>query len=276
MGGATNTGFKTLDGRDNVEAVVGDNGRLITDTFVNDQTTPALITKFNQSQTSTVLTAEGVQFSYDIEVASTVGMSVGTSFIILFDVGTGRFYLGYIIAINGLTVTLDTQLDFAFPVGTIVDVTITDMSVDGSVTPQIFGIRGLGIIPGIDQEYDITRIIFKCFTTSAVDLSKFGDIAGGLTKGLALRHRDGTVNNIFNVKTNGDIEGITLDWKPFSAQNPNQGQNGFSARLTFGGQDKIGVVQRIGPGEDLEIIVQDDLTGITLLEIIAEGHQVEE
>jgi len=132
----------------------------------------------------------------------------------------------------------------------------------------------LGIIPGIDEQYDITRIIFVCLTDTAVDLSLFGDLPK-LLRGVALRHRDGTVRNIFNVKSNLDIEGITLDWKPFSSANPQQGQNGFSARLTFGGQDKLGVVQRIGPGEDLEVIIQDDLTDLTLFEIVAEGHQVE-
>lgn len=249
------------------------------DTYVQDQTTPALITKFNQPQESTTLTAAAVQFGYELTVASVAGMVLPTvtengSFLILFDVSTGRFMVCNVVSILGLVVTIDTQIDFEFPIGTIVDVCITNMAVDGSVTPQIFGIRGLGVVPGIDEEFDITRIIFTCLTETAVSLAEFGDIPK-LLRGLMLRHRDGTVRNIFNVKSNLEIEGITLDWVPYASTNPAQGQNGFSARLTFGGQSKIGIVQRIGPGEDIEFIVQDDLTDLTLLEVIAEGHQVD-
>ena len=122
------------------------------DVNIQDQTTPALITRFNQVQESTVLTAPAVQFAYDITVASTTGMVLPTattdgSFLILFDPGSVRFMTCHVVSIAGLVVTTDTQMDFAFPVDTIVDVTITNMAVDGSVTPQTFGIRGLGYNP---------------------------------------------------------------------------------------------------------------------------------
>jgi hypothetical protein len=261
------------------KASVTSKGRLPVETYHQDQTTPALITKFNQVTNSTTLTAAGVKFAYTITVASTTGMVLPTatvdgSYLILFDVGSGRFMTCHVISILGLVVTLDTQLDFEFPIGTIVDVSITDMSVNGSVTPQIFGIRGLGVVPGINVSYDITRIIFTALCDTSVSLATFGDLPK-LLRGLALRYRNGLSYNIFNVKTNEDIEGITLDWKPYSKLKPNEGQDGFSARLTFAGEDKIGVVQRLRPGEDLEFIVQDDLTGLIKFDIIAEGHEVE-
>ena len=40
------------------------------------------------------------------------------------------------------------------------------------------------------------------------------------------------------------------------------------------GQQNIGVVQRLSVGEDLELIIQDNLTTITKLEVVAEGHIV--
>lgn len=262
---------------DAIKAALNPNGGI--DVNVQDQTSPALITKFNNVQETTTLTAPAVQFSYTIEVASTTGMFLPTAtengaFLILFDVASERFMVCSVISIAGTTVTIDTQIDFAFPVDTIVDIAITNMNVNGSVTPQIFGIRGLGTVPGIDLTYDITRIIFTGLTNSAVSLALFGDLPK-LLRGLTLRHRDGEVNNIFNVKSNLELEGITLDWVPYAASNPAQGQDGFAARLTFASQGKIGVAQRIGPGEDLEFVVQDDLTDLVLLEVIAEGHQVD-
>ena len=91
------------------------------DVNIQDQTSPALITKFNHSTGSTTLTSAGTKFGYDIEVASTAGMVLPTattdgSFLILFDVGTGRFMVAHLVAINALVVTLDSQLDFDFPI----------------------------------------------------------------------------------------------------------------------------------------------------------------
>jgi hypothetical protein len=117
--------------------------------------------------------------------------------------------------------------------------------------------------------------MFHCHTTGAVDLSKFGDIAGGITNGIVMRKVDGTYRNIFNVKTNGEMAGIMFDFDILSAQNVNQGQNGFNGRLTFAGQSKVGVTIRLAPGEDLQLLVRDDLTDLDLLEIVAEGHEVE-
>lgn len=248
--------------------------------LVQDPTTPAIIAKFNKVTNSTTLTAQPAQYATVITVASTAGMFLPTgiyngAYLLIFDVTTGRFTPCHVVSIAGLNVTIDTPLDVSYPVGTIVDVSTTNMNVNGSVTPQVFGLRGLGIIPGIPQKYDITRIIFKCLTTDQVSLSLFGDLPK-LLKGLVLRRRNGETFNIFNVKSNGEIAGIMLDWIPYSATNPNQGENGFTARLTFSGQEKLGVVQRLAAGEDLEIVVQDNLTGLLLLNIVAEGHRVDE
>ena len=64
------------------------------------------------------------------------------------------------------------------------------------------------------------------------------------------------------------------DWTPYLATNPQQGQDGFLFRLTFAGMNKLGVAIRLNPGEDLQFLVQDDLSGITVLEVTAEGHVV--
>lgn len=260
----------------NVEPICNDQSeRLEVETYHQDQFSPAVIAKFNQVQVGTTLAAVTAIEDETITVTDSTGFQVGY-YIVMYDTSVDRYYIGYILEINGNIFTVDTPLDFAFPIGSIVGGAITNMAVDGSVTRQIFGLRGQSVAEPLNVTFDITRIIFQCQTDGTVDLSKFGDIVGGLTRGLVLRERNGKYYNIFNVKTNGDIEGITLDWKPFSATNPAQGQNGFSSRLTFNGNEKMGVTKRLSEGTDLEFIVQDDLTGITFLEVVAEGHVVEE
>ena len=247
-----------------------------------DQFTPGIIQKFNQVHDSTelaedivIISHNPVDFVYDIVVVSATGIVVG-SHIILFNPVLLRFTTFTALAVNGTTITLDSPVDVPYTAGTFVDIAITDLAVDGSTTPQVFGLRGTGVIPGVEIKVDITRIIVNCLTTNSVDLSKFGDIALGLTRGLVLRFRNGDVFNIFNIKTNGELDNITQDWKPYDAQNVQQGQNGFTVRLTFNGDDKLGIVQRLRAGEDVELIVQDNLLTILSLTVYGEGHIVED
>lgn len=238
-----------------------------------DQDTPAIIAYFNEVSNQTILVAPTIIGSREITLADVTGATVG-KYIILFNPKSARFYTGHITSIAGSpTMTMDTPLDFAYPAGTFVDIAITDMSVNGAAVTRTFGLRGTGIPPGVSLSFDVTRVIFSCIAANPVTLANFAGIAA-LTNGMVMRKRDGEFHNVFNVKTNGEIAGIMFDWDPYLATNPVQGIDGFVSRLTFNGQNKMGVVQRLRLGEDLEILIQDDLTGITSFKIIAEGHIV--
>jgi len=244
------------------------------DVAVQDQHTPVVVASFNNVHASTTLATDGAIDDYDIVVTSAVGAAVG-NYLIMFEPDHTVFYFGTILAIVSTTITLDTPLDHGFEAGTFIDYTTTNMNVDGSTTPVVFGLRGTGVVPGVDLSTDVTRLIFGCTTATPVDLSTFGDLPA-LTNGIVLRTRDGVYKNILNVKTNGGLAVVAGgDWTPYVATNPNQGQNGFVARMTFAGQNKMGVTVRLPVGEDLEIIIQDDLTGLTRFEVVAEGHIVE-
>lgn len=243
---------------------------------IQDQITRPIIAKFNKVSNSTALSVAGVENAYEITVDDTTGFVAG-KYIILFDPASANFsFYKQVGAPAGNVITLDTPLDFNYPTGTFVDVAGTNLAVDGSVTPQVFGLRGTGAPPGVDVTVDITRIIFYCLTDDLVDLSKFADIAGGILNGLVLRTRNGTVQNIFNVKTNAEMAGLMYDFNIQAASNPSQGQNGFIARLTFAGQEKIGVAIRLPIGDDLEFLVQDNLSSITEFSVIAEGHLLQD
>lgn len=245
------------------------------DVNVQDQTTPIVIAKFHRVDTVTDLAVATAIDEKTITLTDSTGFVEGEYIIVYSDV-TDRYYLGSILDITGNVVTVDSPLDSALPVGATVTTGPSNMAVDGSITPSIFGLRGENVLPdGVDLTFDMTRIIFHCTTSGTVDLSKFADIAGGITNGLVLRKRDGVYNNIFNVKTNGEISGILYDLSIQQSTNPAQGQNGFYARLTFASQGKLGVAVRLEKGEDLEFIVQDDLSSIELLEVYAEGHIVD-
>jgi hypothetical protein len=237
------------------------------DVVIQDSTSPIIIAKFSKIKTETTLTSGTAKEDRIINVTSAASFVVG-DYLTIYSIADNRVYFGNILAINTLAITLDTPLDFEYSAGAIVSVGSINMNVNGSVTPQIFGVRN----PTADDvpfSFDVVNIVFQCLTIGANDLSKFGDIVGGLTRGLVLRFVDGTYRNIFNVKTNGEFKNLMYDFE-IQAVSGNQ-QDGFTGRLTLGGQSHFGAVIRIGPGEDLQVIVQDDLSSLVRLRIIAEG-----
>ncbi len=243
------------------------------DVVNSNPSTPVIIVPFSKTTNSTMLVILAVKGSYTFTVASATGIVPG-SYLVLFHPDSIRFSQFYCVSVVDETVTVDSPIDFEYPVGTYLDIGTTELSVNGSVTPQVFGLRGLGTPQGIAISVNITRLIFTCLASSTIDLSLFGNIAA-LTRGLLVRKRATSNWNILNVKSNQQLTGVMFDYDVYVADNPSHGVDGFTGRLTFGGHSKMGVVQQLAIGEDLEVIIQDNLSAITSLTVMAEGHIVD-
>ena len=238
---------------------------------LQDQTSPTVIVPLNKVSNTTTLSALAVLDTYTVTVTSTTGF-VNGAFIVIADLVNNRYYTGQQVgAVAGSVVTLDTPLDFAYASGATITNGLTNMNVNGAVTRQIFSLRASD--PGLPLVVDVTRLMFLCTCSSAASLSLFGNLTA-LTNGVVIRRSDSLFNNIFNAKTNGALAGFMYDFTIHQATNPSQGQDGFVGRLTFAGQNKMGVAIRVGPNEDLECVIQDNLTGLTSLNIIVEGSIV--
>ncbi len=227
-----------------------------------------LILPFHTTEQQTTLASPTVIDSRAIVVDNATGAAIG-KYILMFSIPTNRFYSGYITNVSGTTLTVDSPLDSVLPAGSNVDIGSTNLNVNGSVTPVKFGVRSP--TPGIPATADLYRIMIQMTLATAPDFGKFGDRAA-LSNGIVLRFKDGTTQNIFNVKTNSQFALLSGDYSPYDAANPGLGVYGVGVRLTFSGDEKMGTVIRVGPGEDLEVIVQDDLTSIVSFSIIAEGN----
>lgn len=209
----------------------------------------------------------------EIEVTSAASISVGNYLGLFTGVsGEGNFYFGEVLAVVSTTITLDSPVDFAYRETDPVLSSTREMNVNGAVTPQAFRLQGGGI--GSPMTVNINRLLMGCIADSAVDLSKFGDLAA-LTNGVVLKRGNSNIVNIFNVKTNFDLSLLAYDWTPFVATNPSQGVDGFVWRYTFGGPDKHDTIIELSPGEYLEILIQDDLSGLTQLRVIGAGRECE-
>ena len=246
--------------------------------FVQDQTTGVLDLPFLQDLGAITLAADTVVGSRNITLTAGHGLTTGANardIIELADsVNGSHFMQTELVTVTGDVILLDSPVNRIYTAASdLVGVSKRQMNVDGSTTPQIFDISPLP-----QQSGDITRIICELRDTVAMDFETFGGIPA-LTNGLVLRvnNGDGTYRHIANFKSNGSIIQMCFDHS--FATNNGGGTRAFTARLSFAGQEKHGVAVRldgaVGTGERLELIVQDDLTGLTRMQWMAQGSEVQ-
>lgn len=196
-----------------------------------------------------------------------------------------NFYQSRVLSVSGDVVTLGQPLnDIYLAIDSSVQTgnpniskdAATGVAIDGSVTPVIFTVRPLP-----DQSGDITRIVMATTSLNESDLTTFGG-APSLTVGLTLRYArgDGTFKNIFNYRNNFDI---ILHGFDNSTYLPKQGNatRGFTAHVTFAGQEKHGVAIRLegSRNEELQIVVSELMvigaTGNISVNFLAEGSELQ-
>lgn len=233
---------------------------------VQDQHSRAVDLSFTKQLADTTITVQADPDDTTLTLASTTGFVDGV--VVFLTDGAGLYtWAEQVGAPAGSVITLDRPIDRTFPSTTPAYAANKNMNVDGSSTTQIFQI---GLI-GTNFEIDITRVLGIIQTNSAMDDSLFGDIAG-LTNGLQLRVNNGVMENLWNVKTNGELALVCYDFT-YSDRAP-AGKFGARFRSTYAGQEKHGVTLRLQVGDTLELLVQDNLSTLDILSVVAQGHFV--
>jgi len=182
------------------------------------------------------------------------------------------------VAGNQYTLGMNSPLDYPFTTSGGCSITSIDLNVDGSVTPKVFGVSPEALSAGI--AWDITRMMLVISDSSSMDDGKFGGITGGLSNGIVFRvKRNGTRDNIFNARTNGDFRLQAYDLQYIDATLGPAGRESLGVRRSFNGPDKNGVAIRLVNDEDpdeFQLIVQDDLTLLDSFHMVIQGHVVQE
>ena len=243
--------------------------------FIQDQTTGVLDVPFLFTESTPTLAVDTVINSRIVTLTAGHGLTTADAGKVMEVADTtngSNFMQCEIVSVTGDDVLVDCPVNRIYTTTeSLVAVSNKDMNVDGSSTPVIYS-----VLPFSLQLGDMVRIITDIRDNSSMDFETFGGLPA-LTNGVVVRvnNGDGTYRNLYNFKSNGDIIEQCFDHQFFL----NNGGNirGFTARLTWGGQSKHGVVIRLNGAlfESLEFIIQDDLTGLTRMQWTAQGSEVQ-
>lgn len=238
------------------------------DAALQDQTTPLRVLKFFNPTGELTLASTVVVGARAMTVTNATGVEAGH---ILCFKQAGRQFQGIVLSIAGApTLTIDTPFDYAFTAAAVINYGSSAMNVDGSSNPVTFRI---GAAAG--SRLDVTQVRIGITDNADMDDSKFGGMTA-LTNGLVLQYtRSGITYSVGNVKTNGQLR-LTCSGE-YATKAP-AGSYGFSAVCHLGGQENAGVVIRLdgNTGDQIQLIVQDNLTGLTSATALVIGHVVED
>jgi len=217
--------------------------------------------------TATTLAADVSSGSTQVTLTSATGFAVGNRIRI-----TGECtenICGQITVLVGDVATLDRPLDNSYLSGDSVTKMIPSMNVSGTLaSPESFK-----VVPPSDEVWHLAEMLIEMTHGTAGDNGLFGDLSA-LTNGVVLRKYDGATSSYFTFaiwKTNSDI---VLDMYNivYAARSGGGGSYGTNAKASFKNTGAIVYLNGVA-GDYLEILVQDDLTGLDSFRIKVQGHK---
>jgi hypothetical protein len=235
------------------------------DTYLQDQHTRPLGFIFKRLLNAVTLSAPTIIDTY------TISLTAGHNFVIgeyISIIENGIPYQSRVIGVDGNTITVDSPMDRVYTVNSLAARTTTNLNVNGAVTPLIYNIN-----PVQNARWHINGLVIQITDDSAMDDGKFGGIAE-LTKGLIIRYKNNEQYNIATLRKNACFE--LSGWNVSYSDKAPSGLNGVTMKKIFNGQDNSGVTLYLDGrlNDELQIIIQDDLSALTTMKAYALGHEV--
>ena len=162
------------------------------------------------------------------------------------------------------SLTLDRPTDLAYDTTAVIERVSENIAVDGTTTVIS------SIEPPPDEVWHITRLVLSMLDATSMDDAKFGGITA-LQNGVTIReNKDTGYHTLTNWKANSDMVEDYYDLN--YADKAGSGLFGLRGRWTF--KNGGAIVKLDGSlGEKLEILIQDDLTGLVHFGVKAQGHE---
>jgi len=228
-----------------------------------------LVAPFAQDlQNGYTLSVDAVIGEYELTLTSVTGFATNSLIKVEEELnGEPTTFFAHVLSIATNTLTLDRPIDRTFTTASLINRENHLLNVNGSGTPIEFVYKN-----SFGKTVNVARMLFNMVTDNNTPFNGFGDIAApGITNGIELRKKntDGTYTNFFNAKTNNRLQLLMFDIDFFNSTHP-QAVNGLSGRLTF---EKFGSPVVLEEGEELQILVQDNLLTLLSFEAVVEGNR---
>jgi hypothetical protein len=175
-----------------------------------------------------------------------------------------RFYQSIVLSAAVLTINLASPLDFAFTTAAVVHIGTWNLTVNGSVTPQIAHI----FVPS-ECEFNIYQINVSITDDVVMDSAKFGGIAA-LTNGILFRVVNSTIKNLPLVVNNIGFseQGFDINYDDKAPA----GVYGFQAKKNYPVINGVSLRLNGATNDEIQCLIRDDLTDLTMLNITINGH----
>lgn len=175
-------------------------------------------------------------------------------------------YQGIVTNVVVNAITLDTPLNATYSVSALAQRATDNLATaNGSVTPVAYSIAPR------NGAWHIVSMLISITDNTAMDDGTFGGIPA-LAKGVVFRRKDGVYVNLFNAKTNGDFQ-LYCDLVTYSTKAP---AGSFGVNIIDNFNSGHGIVIRLdsATGDELQAIIQDDLTSLSTFRVSFSGHVV--
>lgn len=230
---------------------------------IQDQHSPAVILYLYRHDVTTSLQySTSVDTSF-VSVNTITGIEEGDA-ITIYE-GTHIFQSIVLDTTNNI-IELSSPIDYAFTTQAEVHVGPWNMTVDGSSVAQEFHIH-----PPPLSDFDIYTVVISITDNSEMDSKKFGGITQ-LPRGIVLRLENGTTHNLCLIVNNIGFseQGYTLEYDSKAPSGV------YGLRVCKNYHERNGVSLRlVGSSNDAyKIIIQDNLTSLSSMNITINGHYV--
>lgn len=235
------------------------------DVAIQDQFSEIINLYMCNVKATTTLTTSYAKDVKIVVVTSATGAVIGDCINIS---ENGRVFQSIVTGIATNTINIASPTDQAFTTAAIVCFAEWDFAQsNGSVTPVIHK-----ICPPKGAMWDITKMNFNITDGTAMDDGLFGGITA-LTNGLIFRVVDGYTKQMSIISNNAGFREYGFNCQ-YNDKAP-AGLYGFSGSLNI---KENGVVIRLNgdTNDELQIIVNDNLTTLTKFAVVCQGHTVED
>lgn len=238
---------------------------LFVDTFIQDSSSKIVDFYFKKLLGLTSIAINTSVGDRTITLVNDHGFQQGEYISLLENDNASQFK---VINVLSNVITLDSPLDYAYTILAEVRRSTINMNVNGSITPVIFN-----VVPSFKNKWHINSIVLSIEDNTEMDSAKFGGVTA-LTNGIVIKRVNGINHNICNIKTNGEFR--VRHFQVIYDDKAPSGVYGLCACKNFNSQNGNGSAIYLNgyDGDEIQIIIQDDLSTLNKFVATVQGHYV--